>query len=261
MQIQEVMSLPLLVFSQFSLFVCSLHPVISISYNLCITFFLFYHDVLVSCLVILSIRNVVSMSEIIDLPMYQWLLAAGWSPTTPITTTCYSYYYSTTILSSTPLYSSPLLSSFCYFYYYSTTSLILLFTTSTSVFYQLLVLLSTNSTTSLLLLSTISDCPICLLGSEDIKHMMFMWDRAKSVWQLLLFWEAAPAFFCQISPLLYFCHIFYPLCLGSSSCFFYTFSSLCLLSSCCFFAKSPLSSPLLCFADDEIVQVHTLYGI
>jgi hypothetical protein len=28
-----------------------------------------------------------------------------------------------------------------------------------------------------------------------------------------------------------------------------------------FFAKSPLSSPLLCFADDEIVQVHTLYGI
>ena len=160
-----------------------------------ITFSLFYHDVLVSCLVILSIRNVVSMSEIIDLPMYQWLLAAGWSPTTPITTTCYSYYYSTTILSSTPLYSSPLLSSFCYFYYYSTTSLILLFTTSTSVFYQLLVLLSTNSTTSLLLLSTTSDCPICLLGLEDIKHMMFMCDRAKSVWQLLLFWEAAPAFF------------------------------------------------------------------
>ena len=28
-----------------------------------------------------------------------------------------------------------------------------------------------------------------------------------------------------------------------------------------FFAKSPLSSPLLCFADDEIVQVHTLYEI
>ena len=28
-----------------------------------------------------------------------------------------------------------------------------------------------------------------------------------------------------------------------------------------FFAKSPVSSPLLCFADDEIVQVHTLYGI
>ena len=28
-----------------------------------------------------------------------------------------------------------------------------------------------------------------------------------------------------------------------------------------FFAKSPLSSPLLCFANDEIVQVHTLYGI
>jgi len=27
------------------------------------------------------------------------------------------------------------------------------------------------------------DCPICLSGSEDIKHMMFMCDRAKSVWQ------------------------------------------------------------------------------
>ena len=75
-----------------------------------------------------------------------------------------------------------------------------------------------------------------------------MCDRAKSVWQLLLFWEAAPAFFCQISHLLYFCHIFYPLCLGSSNCFFYTFSSLCLLSSCCFFCQiSPLlSSPLFC---------------
>ena len=42
------------------------------------------------------------------------------------------------------------------------------------------------------------------------------------------------------------CHISYPLCFGSSTCFF---------------AKSPLSSPLLCFADDEIIQVHTLYGI
>ena len=39
-------------------------------------------------------------------------------------------------------------------------------------------------------------------------------------------------------------------------------AALCLLSSCCcFFAKSPLSSPLLCFVDDEIIQVHTLYGI
>ena len=28
-----------------------------------------------------------------------------------------------------------------------------------------------------------------------------------------------------------------------------------------FFAKSTLSSALLCLADDEIVQVHTLYGI
>ena len=38
----------------------------------------------------------------------------------------------------------------------------------------------------------------------------------------------------------------YPLCLGSSSCFFYTFSSLCLLSSCCFFLPN-LPSPLLSF--------------
>ena len=153
---------------------------------------------------------------------YQWLLAAGWSPTTPITTTCYSYYYSTTILSSTPLYSSPLLSSFCYFYYYSTTSLILLFTTSTSVFYQLLVLLSTNSTTSLLLLSTISDCPICLLGSEDIKHMMFMWDRAKSVWQLLLFWEAAPAFFLPNLPSPLFLPPFLSSMFGKQQLLFFT---------------------------------------
>ena len=28
-----------------------------------------------------------------------------------------------------------------------------------------------------------------------------------------------------------------------------------------FFAKSPLSSHLLCFADDKIAQVQTLYGI
>ena len=38
-------------------------------------------------------------------------------------------------------------------------------------------------------------------------------------------------------------------------------AALCLLSSCCFFAKSPLSCPLLCFVDNEIVQVHILYGI
>ena len=49
-------------------------------------------------------------------------------------------------------------------------------------------------------------------------------------------------------------HIYFWLFLPSAD-------ALCLLSSCCFFAKSPLSSPLLCFADDEIVQVHTLYGI
>ena len=134
-----------------------------------------------------------------------------------------------------------------------------MFTTSTSVFYQLLVLLSTNSTTSLLLLSTTSDCPICLLGSEDIKHMMFMCDRAKSVWQLLLFLGSSTCFFfCQISPLLYFCHLSYPLYLGSSIFFFYTFSSLCLLSSCCFFCQI---SPLLSFVLPMIKLSKSIYYV
>ena len=124
----------------------------------------------------------------------------------------------TTLLYSTLLLSSP--KQLLLFFATSTTSLLLLFTTSTSVFYQLLVLLSTNSTTSLLLLSTTSDCSICLSGSEDIKHMMFMCDRVKSVWQLLLFLGSSTCFFYQISPLLYFCHLSYPLCSRSSSCCF-----------------------------------------
>ena len=45
------------------------------------------------------------------------------------------------------------------------------------------------------------------------------------------------------------------------SCLLPLAAALCLLSSSWFFAKSPLSSPLLCFIDDEIIQVHTLYGI
>ena len=44
------------------------------------------------------------------------------------------------------------------------------------------------------------------------------------------------------------------------SCLLPSAAALCLLSSCCFFLPN-LPSPLLCFADDEIVQVHTLYGI
>ena len=57
-----------------------------------------------------------------------------------------------------------------------------------------------------------------------------------------------------ISNCCFFCHLSYPLCLLSSNSFFDTFSSLCLLSSCFFCQISPpLSSPLLCFADDEIV--------
>ena len=53
---------------------------------------------------------------------------------------------------------------------------------------------------------------------------------------------------------LYFCHLSYPLCLGSSSYFFlHLFLSMFVKQQLLFFAKSPLSSPLLCFADDEIV--------
>ena len=44
------------------------------------------------------------------------------------------------------------------------------------------------------------------------------------------------------------------------SCLLPLAAALCLLSSCCFFLPN-LPSPLLCFADDEIIQVHTLYGI
>ena len=197
-----------------------------------ITFSLFYHDVLVSCLVILSIRNVVSMSEIIDLPMYQWLMAAGWSPTTPITTICYSYYYSTTILSSTPLYSSPLLSSFCYFYYYSTTFLILLFTTSTSVFYQLLLLVAAGwspttpitttcysyyySTTILSPCSSPTTLPLLFYYYSPLLHSTPPLSSIFATFPILYVWEATAAFlhlflsmfvkqlllFCQISPLL-----------------------------------------------------------
>jgi len=75
-----------------------------------------------------------------------------------------------------------------------------------------------------------------------------------AVWQLLLFLEAVAAVFYQISPLLYFCHISYPLYLGSSSCLFlHLFLSVFVKQLLLFFAKSSLSSPLLCFADDEIV--------
>ena len=43
--------------------------------------------------------------------------------------------------------------------------------------------------------------------------------------------------------------------------FLHIFLSMFVKQLLLFFAKSPLSSPLLCFVDDEIVQVHTLYGI
>ena len=117
-----------------------------------ITFSLFYHDVLVSCLVILSIRNVVSMSEIIDLPMYQWLLAAGcWlvsynsyyyylvaagqllllllaTPTTPLSTYYYCYllssvFYQLLLLVAAGWSPTTPITTTCYSYYYSTTIL------------------------------------------------------------------------------------------------------------------------------------------
>ena len=124
------------------------------------------------------------------------------------------------LLSSTPLYSSPLLSS-CFFF--------------------------ATSTTSLLLLSITSDCPICSSGSKDIKHMMFLQCHvAFSGKQLLLFFAKSPlSSIFSTFPILYVWE-------AAAACF-YTFFSLCLLSSCCFFAKSSLSSPLLCFANDEIV--------
>ena len=120
---------------------------------------------------------------------------------------------------------------------YSSSTTTLLYSTLLLSSPKQLLLFFATSTTSLLLLST-TYYPICLSGSEDIKHMMFLHCHvAFSRKQHLLFFlpnlpsplfvatfpilyvlEAAPAFFCQIFP-------------------------------------------LLCFADDEIVQVHTLYGI
>jgi hypothetical protein len=34
-----------------------------------------------------------------------------------------------------------------------------------------------------------SDCPMCLSEAEDIRHMMFMCDRAKSLWNSLGVWQ------------------------------------------------------------------------
>ena len=70
-----------------------------------------------------------------------------------------------------------------------------------------------------------------------------------AVWQLLLFLEAVAAVFYQISPLLYFCHISYPLCLGSSSCLFlHLFLSVFVKQLLLFFYQifPLLSPPLFC---------------
>ena len=54
-----------------------------------------------------------------------------------------------------------------------------------------------------------------------------------------------------------------PLTTPTTTLFIATFPILYVLEAApaFFFAKSPISSPLLCFADDEIIQFHTLYGI
>ena len=107
-----------------------------------------------------------------------------------------------------------------------------------------------------------SDCPICLSGSEDIKHMMFMCDWAKSVWQLLLFFGKKHLLFLSNLPSPLFLPPFLSSMFGKQLLFFlHIFLSMFVKQLLLFFAKSPISSPLLCFADDEIIQVYTLYGI
>ena len=67
-----------------------------------------------------------------------------------------------------------------------------------------------------------------------------------AVWQLLLFLEAVAVVFYQISPHLYFCHISYPLCLGSSSCLFlHLFLSVFVKQLLLFCQIFPLLSPPL----------------
>ena len=112
-----------------------------------------------------------------------------WPVATNLLCTCCLHYTPLLLLlSSTPLYSSPLLSSCCFFF--------------------------ATSTTSLLLLSTTSNCPICLSGSEDIKHMMFLHCHVAFSWkQHLLFFAKSP-----LSSIC--CHLSYLLCFGCSTCFF-----------------------------------------
>ena len=37
-------------------------------------------------------------------------------------------------------------------------------------------------------------CPICLNGAEDVKHILFVCDRAKEVWRALGIWESIARF-------------------------------------------------------------------
>ena len=133
----------------------------------------------------------------------------------------YSLPYTTKWLTSTTLSMTTtvskwllLLTTGCY------TSLLLLYSTPLLLLYLLLLLYSNP-------LFTTSKLPdFDLQGSSN--HVAAV-NCFLAIFPIIYVWEAAVA--C-----------------------FYTFSSLCLLSSCCFlFAKSSLSSPLLYFADDEIV--------
>ena len=129
---------------------------------------------------------------------------------------------------------STLFSSLLYYSYSSLLSSPLYSTTPTPLYSTTIFL----STLLLLLLCTLLFFSLCLL---TVSIYMFV--------KQLLFGGSAG--------------VFQPC--GSSQLFFAIFAI-----SCCsmfakqlllFFTKSPFSSPLLYFVDDEIVQVHTLYGI
>jgi hypothetical protein len=38
-------------------------------------------------------------------------------------------------------------------------------------------------------ISNIGRCPVCKNGAEDIKHVIFTFDRAKAMWSSLGVWE------------------------------------------------------------------------
>ena len=74
------------------------------------------------------------------------------------------------------------------------------------------------------------------------------------VWQLLLFWGSSSYFFFAKSPLSSIFATFPILYVWeAATAFLHLFLSMFVKQLLLFFIKFPLSSPLLCFADDEIV--------